>query len=1273
MVTDVDNANTTVTLTLSDVAAGSLSTATSGSVTSTFIGGVWTATGAIANVNALLASATYNPILNYDQNFSIAINVDDGIAPAVTGTHVMTAIPVNDSPLVATNTGAPVDEGASVMITNTHLNEGDVDDSGAGLAYTVTAGLANGQLELTTNAGVAITAFIQDDIDNNRLIYVHDGSQTSSDNFVFSLADGGENGAIAATGTFNLTVSNVNDTPVNTVPAAQLVDEDTLLAIGGISVNDVDGNLSTVQLTVSNGVLGVTLSGAATVSAGTNGTASLTLSGTQSNINATLASLTYQGNVNFNGADTLTVLSTDDNAATDSDTVSITVTAVNDAPIVNNLHGSSFSAPNDGTLLLLDSDANAFITDPDNATDFNGGTLQLTGNSFDGTDTLGIDTSGSVSLSAGFADGSDISISGVLIGTHSGTSNSGTTVTFNSNATASRIDSLLQSLSFSSTSVTLGARSVDIVFIDGDGVANGGSQTSNTATVNISVASASDGLVTTNEDTDYTFVSTDFDFTGTTGTDLQSITITSLATNGTLTHNAIAVTLNQQITKADIDLGLLKFIPDANDNGSPNASLDFYVNTGNASINVLAGNPSGWTLSSSQLTDTDDILASASNFGVSGTYSASISVVAANSTVDAAYLAQGEVFFDGYVADADWGGAELSALDSWITAGGILISTNDNSSNDAVSASYGLTIGGTADSTWNVAAGAHAIMDGPFGTVGASFQASGVISYFDATSLAGGDLILATDSVSGEPTMVLRQHGSGWILFTSDEGLFRSNMTGGGVISTANDKLAANIFAWAADQTPPSTTYVVNVDVTAVNDDPTNAGSLPTDISVIEDVASNLDLSSIDLSDIDAGASSLTLTFTTSTGGDITAAAGAGITVGGSSTALTLTGSLADLNTYLNTASNLTYLHSTAHINGNDADTIAVKVNDSGNTGTGGGTDIALGSVNVDITAINDGPTVATNTGVTVNEGSTGTVITVAMLNAGDVDDSGAGLTYSVTTDVVNGTLKLSGITIGLNDTFTQADINGGLVTYDHDGTQTSSDSFAFSLADGGENGAIAAIGTFNLTVSNVNDAPTITKEAIFTDTGQSLGGSSSLGIDIGDIDGDGDVDMVVANYSQANKVFLNDGSGNYTDTGQNLGTSNSTAIALGDIDGDGDLDMVVGNNTGFISRVYINDGTGSFTDDGLGLGHGNTVSLELGDLDGDGDLDIVLGNLGEGNKVFTNNGTGTFTDSGISVPIESSNGKRISPETSPLRPHATTPPLFLKIIIRDKKASLCK
>src|SRR5205807_2517834 len=108
----------------------------------------------------------------------------------------------------------------------------------------------------------------------------------------------------------------------------QVVNEDTALALGGVSVTDVDGNLRDRKSGVEGGRVAVTGGGTATISAGGNGTGRLTFSGSQADINATLASLAYQGTLNYHGPDTLTVTSRDSNAVTVVDTVAITVLAV---------------------------------------------------------------------------------------------------------------------------------------------------------------------------------------------------------------------------------------------------------------------------------------------------------------------------------------------------------------------------------------------------------------------------------------------------------------------------------------------------------------------------------------------------------------------------------------------------------------------------------------------------------------------------------------------------------------------------------------------------------------------------------------------------------------------------------------------------------------------------------------------------------------------------------------------------------------------------------
>jgi Ca2+-binding RTX toxin-like protein len=136
----------------------------------------------------------------------------------------------------------------------------------------------------------------------------------------------------------------VDDAPVNTVPSAQTVDEDTNLSVTGLSISDVDaGSASnmTTTLSVLHGTLTVLSASGATVTG--SGTDSVTLTGTVAQINTTLAALNnvvYKGALNYNGSDTITILTNDHGNTgsggplTDSDTVAITVTPVSDSVFV---------------------------------------------------------------------------------------------------------------------------------------------------------------------------------------------------------------------------------------------------------------------------------------------------------------------------------------------------------------------------------------------------------------------------------------------------------------------------------------------------------------------------------------------------------------------------------------------------------------------------------------------------------------------------------------------------------------------------------------------------------------------------------------------------------------------------------------------------------------------------------------------------------------------------------------------------------------------------
>ena len=131
------------------------------------------------------------------------------------------------------------------------------------------------------------------------------------------------------------------------------------------------------------------------------------------------------------------------------------------------------------------------------------------------------------------------------------------------------------------------------------------------------------------------------------------------------------------------------------------------------------------------------------------------------------------------------------------------------------------------------------------------------------------------------------------------------------------------------------------------------------------------------------------------------------------------------------------------------------------------------------------------------------------------------------------------------------------------------------------------------------------------------------------DVDGDGDADAILANgrhWAQVNEVYVNNGSGQFT-WGYPLGPEKATtyAVPAGDLDGDGDLDVVVGNDRAE-NWVYLNDGSGHFERVwSVGPEIEPTRSAQLTDLDGDGHLDVLVTNRGTPNGFYLNDGDGRF------------------------------------------------
>ena len=380
--------------------------------------------GAVGTTNALLLADDastrlyFRPNADYNLNVSSALTIrawdqtrgtggtkvdpaDPTIGGGVGGVYAfstatdvvdVTVLSVNDAPVRTAGSVANLTVNEDAAITSLGLGtvtytvggggfEGSQTLTPGGTPFTVTsvpaASLGNVYLADGTTVVTANTAYTLTQLRGMQFKALADANGVGTFSYKVQDDGGTANGGVdSITESLTITVNPVNDAPVNTVPGSRTVNEDTSLAFtagNAISVNDVDGNLATTKLTVASGALNVNLGGGATISAGANNSATLTLSGTQAQINAALATLTYQGNANFNGSDSLQVLSTDSAGTplSDTDTVAITVTSVNDAPVnslpigqsINTSGTLTFSAGNGNLLSVSDVDtANLTVT-----------------------------------------------------------------------------------------------------------------------------------------------------------------------------------------------------------------------------------------------------------------------------------------------------------------------------------------------------------------------------------------------------------------------------------------------------------------------------------------------------------------------------------------------------------------------------------------------------------------------------------------------------------------------------------------------------------------------------------------------------------------------------------------------------------------------------------------------------------------------------------------------------------------------------------------------
>jgi hypothetical protein len=137
--------------------------------------------------------------------------------------------------------------------------------------------------------------------------------------------------------------------------------------------------------------------------------------------------------------------------------------------------------------------------------------------------------------------------------------------------------------------------------------------------------------------------------------------------------------------------------------------------------------------------------------------------------------------------------------------------------------------------------------------------------------------------------------------------------------------------------------------------------------------------------------------------------------------------------------------------------------------------------------------------------------------------------------------------------------------------------------------------------------------------------GRGSQALTVGDFNGDGHVDLAVANNGDGTvSLLLGNGDGTFQ-APQNFPTGgNPYSVAEGDFNGDGRLDLVVGNSDGSVS-VLLGNGDGSFqTARTYGVG-GSPQAVAVGDFNGDGVPDLAIASWDGGVGILLGKGDGTF------------------------------------------------
>ncbi|MDP1572723.1 MAG: Ig-like domain-containing protein [Pseudomonadota bacterium] len=266
-----------------------------------------TSAGAGANLNGVTGIFTVRAVDNVDGIFG---NGDDTLS-GDTATASVNLTPVNDAPVITSNGGGAtaavgINENTTAVTT---VIASDVD-AGDTKTYSIVAGGDGAHFNINASSGAL--AF-------NSAPNFEAPTDTGADNTYTVTVRVTDSGALYDDQVITVTVANVNETPVNTIPGGtQTADAGRQVTFAGtVSVTDPDAGTTLITtLTVANGTLAASGAGVSG-----SGTGTVVVTGSVANVNAALATLVYTGDLGFS-SDSLQVVSSD-GALSDTDSITI--------------------------------------------------------------------------------------------------------------------------------------------------------------------------------------------------------------------------------------------------------------------------------------------------------------------------------------------------------------------------------------------------------------------------------------------------------------------------------------------------------------------------------------------------------------------------------------------------------------------------------------------------------------------------------------------------------------------------------------------------------------------------------------------------------------------------------------------------------------------------------------------------------------------------------------------------------------------------------------